>query len=294
MAHSTGVQRPRSRAETARRAALLRAEQRRRRHRQRVLTVVGSAVGVLAIVAVLVVVAVTSGGKAGAQPRRTAPPGVVAAVTGMPAATLATIGSGTAKPPTPVSDPPLTANGHPQVLYVGAEYCPYCAAERWALVQAMSRFGTWSDLKLTTSGANEVFPNTPTFSFYGARYTSDYLTFTGKELFTNEPVGNKFKPLEKLTKAESDLFYSHTNGFPFTDLGGAYAIAGASFDPGVLKGLTASQIASALRDPTDPVAKAVGGAANGITAALCKVTGGQPATVCEAPAVKAISGRLGA
>ena len=40
----------------------------------------------------------------------------------------------------------LTADGKPLVLYVGAEYCPYCAAERCAMVQALSRFGTFSNL----------------------------------------------------------------------------------------------------------------------------------------------------
>ena len=66
---------------------------------------------------------------------------------------------------------------------MGAEYCPYCATERWAMVNALSRFGTFSGLKITTSaettpqGTPEVFPNTPTFSFYGATYKSDYIQF---------------------------------------------------------------------------------------------------------------------
>jgi hypothetical protein len=32
------------------------------------------------------------------------------------------------------------------MLYIGAEYCPYCAAERWPLVMALSKFGTFSNL----------------------------------------------------------------------------------------------------------------------------------------------------
>lgn len=28
---------------------------------------------------------------------------------------------------------PLTAGGKPEVLYVGTEFCPYCAAENWVL-----------------------------------------------------------------------------------------------------------------------------------------------------------------
>jgi Domain of unknown function (DUF929) len=295
MGTSTGIQRRRNRDETARRAAEIRASQRRRDHRRRILAVVGSAVGVLAVVAVLIVVAVTSdGGRSGAPPRHPAPADVVAAVTGVPAATLDAVGAGTAtQVPGGISDPPLSLNGHPEVLYIGSEYCPYCAAERWALVQAMSRFGTWSGLNLTTSGANDVFPNTPTFTFYGAGYTSSYLAFVGKELYTNQPAGRHYQPLDRLTDAEKRLFSTHTNGFPFVDFGGAFTIKGATYDPSVLKGLSATQIARSLSDPTNPVAKAINGAANGTTAALCKLTGGKPAQVCTAPGVTVIGPQIG-
>src|SRR5712692_8559609 len=45
----------------------------------------------------------------------------------------------------------LTGNGKPEVVYVGAEYCPFCAAERWALSVALSRFGSFSGLHLIHS-----------------------------------------------------------------------------------------------------------------------------------------------
>src|SRR3954453_11949453 len=32
------------------------------------------------------------------------------------------------------------ADGKPQVLYIGAEYCSTCAAQRWSLIAALSRF----------------------------------------------------------------------------------------------------------------------------------------------------------
>ncbi len=34
--------------------------------------------------------------------------------------------------------------GKPEVLFVGAEFCPFCAAERWPLIVALSRFGHFS------------------------------------------------------------------------------------------------------------------------------------------------------
>ena len=53
------------------------------------------------------------------------------------------------------------------MLYYGAEYCPYCAAERWAIAAALSRFGTWSNLKITASSHTDVYAETHTFSYYG-------------------------------------------------------------------------------------------------------------------------------
>ena len=42
--------------------------------------------------------------------------------------------------------PARAAQKLPEVLYLGAEYCPYCAAQRWTTIIALSRFGTWSGL----------------------------------------------------------------------------------------------------------------------------------------------------
>ena len=60
---------------------------------------------------------------------------------------------------------------------------PYCATERWPLVVALSRFGTWNNLSASFSApAPEVNPNTATVSFHGATYSSQYVSFTGYEL----------------------------------------------------------------------------------------------------------------
>ena len=68
--------------------------------------------------------------------------------------------------------------------------------------------------------------------------------------------------------------------------------SGASFDPQLLAGMSHRQIAAALSDPTSPVAKAVDGSANVLTAALCEVTGQQPTAVCTAPGVAAAAKTL--
>jgi hypothetical protein len=71
-------------------------------------------------------------------------------------------------------------------------------------------------------------------------------------------------------------------------------INGASFSPQVLQGLSRAQIASQLNDPTSPVAQAIDGAANQITAAIATVTGNQPSSVSSSPAIAAIEKSLGA
>ena len=76
--------------------------------------------------------------------------------------------------------PPLTSGGLPRFVYVGAEYCPYCAVMRWSLVTALSRFGTFSKLEATTSSAD--YAPIPTFSFVGSTYTSKYVVFTPYEI----------------------------------------------------------------------------------------------------------------
>ena len=65
---------------------------------------------------------------------------------------------------------------------MGAEYCPYCAAERWAMAVALSRFGTFSDLRLIHSSSADIYPNTPTLSFYRSSYASTSSLHSGGDV----------------------------------------------------------------------------------------------------------------
>ena len=48
-----------------------------------------------------------------------------------------------------------------------------------------------------------------------------------------------------------------------------------------------AQVAATLNDPSSPVAQAIDGTANYITAAICKMTGNKgPAGVCTAKSIK--------
>jgi hypothetical protein len=255
---------------------------------------------VLVLIAVLVTVKVTStSATASGVPAGTAPASVVNDVAGVPAATLNTIGAGTAgqKPfnslPTKASGAALTSAGLPQVLYVGAEYCPYCAAERWAVAVALSHFGTLHNVGTTASSPSDVYPNTASLSFHGTTFSSSVVAFNGYELFSNQAQGSGYATLDTLSSADDALFQSAGGSFPFVDIGGQYIISGATFSPQLLAGLSVTQIAAALSDPTSAVAKAIDGSANVITAAICATTGQQPTAVCTSPGVVAGQAKLG-
>jgi hypothetical protein len=225
---------------------------------------------------------------------------IIAKVTSVPTATLDAVGAGTGvTPPStlPDSTPPLLMDGKPEVLSIGAEFCPYCAAERWALAVALSRFGTFTNLGLTTSAADDVYPSTPTLTFHGASYASDLLAFASVETQTNQRAGpgQGYAPLETMTLEQRRLIQTYDaapytpspGSIPFALIGNRYVISGSSYSPDVLQKLTWQQVADALSDPASPVARQVLGAANVLTGAICKLTRGQPATVCTSAGVVA-------
>jgi Domain of unknown function (DUF929) len=188
------------------------------------------------------------------------------------------------------------ADGKPLITYVGAEYCPFCAAERWAVAVALSRFGTFSNLSGTHSSDSDVYPDTQTLSFYGSSYSSPYVDFQPVEEASNQQVGGTYATLQTPTAAQSALLatYDPQGSIPFLDIANRYVITGASFSPQVLQGLSRSQIAAQLQDPSTAVAQAIDGTANVITAAISTVTGNQPTSVGSSAAIAAIAQKLGA
>ena len=204
----------------------------------------------------------------------------------VPPSTLAAVGAGTVLQGSfkPGTGPTLTSGGKPEMLYIGAEWCPYCAADRWAMAVALSRFGTFSPLRGIHSASNDVFPNTATLTFFNTTYTSKYLVFTPVE---NQDVNRNL--LVKPTPAQQALWTKYVGGtsYPFIDIGNKL-VATATYNPQVLHGLTWSQIVSDLHDASSPVAKGAIGSANVFTAAICKLTGNMPASVCTTPPVSAL------
>jgi hypothetical protein len=275
----------------------LKAEQARQARRKVTLSITAVSVVVLLIVGLIIVKVVTGNSSTPAAAKSgQASAAVASAVASVPTSTVNAVGVGTVTAkPVKITAPALTADGKPRVLYDGAEYCPYCAGERWAMVVALARFGTWSNLGVTTSSATDVFPSTATLAFHGATYTSQYLSFTGYEETTNQPQGSSYVPLDKPTADDQKIISTYdatpwlpsgsAGSIPFVDMGGQYLISGASYDVSVLQGKTHEQIAAALKDPSSPIAKAIVGTANVMTADLCVLTKNAPTSVCSLPGV---------
>ena len=265
--------------------------QQRAQVRRRLLLAGGSVAVVVALVVALVVMKLN---QAPIKPQAAQTDARVAAeVASVPASTLNAVGAGTAtglKPLSGVSE--LTTDGKPEVLYIGGEFCPFCAAERWALATALSRFGTLSGVSFIHSSPTDG--DIPTLTFYKSSYTSKYLAFTPVEWYGeaddgSTPFGHVY--LQQPTAPEKALFARYAGGsIPFLDIANRYLLPQTQYSPEDLSGLTWAQIATAMQDPSSNVAKDIDGAANTLTAAMCTLTHGQPGGVCTSAGVKAAEG----
>ncbi len=247
---------------------------------------------VILIIAVLFAAKVFLKPASNAYDNRPVPPATLAAFSNFSPFLFSAVGAGSAGnlPAYVKNAQPLQAGGKPEVLYVGADYCPYCAAERWALVLALSRFGQFADLHYMTSSASDVFPSSPTFTFYGSSYKSAFVNFQSVELEGNTAVNGSYPSLQKMTPAQSALVgkYDQGGGIPFVVIGGHYVLSGSTFNPGLLKGLTWDQIIAATHQPGSPLGQAILGSANVLAAAICASDGGKPASVCSDPGLARI------
>ncbi len=279
-----------------------------------------AAIAVVAVVATLVVVKIASGSNGAASSAWTAAdPAALKAVTSIPASEFDSVG--VTSPGIPVSAPAktkgqtlltTTVNGKtlPVFMYVGAEYCPFCAAERWSVVAALSRFGKWSNLGngVSSTKTGEVYPGTQTFTFQKATFSSPYVAFSGVEEFTSV-WNNSLGFYEKLTKPtkiqqatwkkyDTSAFIptlqpSQDGSIPFVSVGNQFLSSGASYSPAPLQGMTRATIAQGLSDPTSPVTQAIVATANYQSAAICAVDGNKPASVCNSAGVRAAKTALG-
>ena len=276
-----------------RQAAKERAAQEARRARTRVYGIVAVAL-VVVIVAVLVVVKVAGGGSgsgSGASADQASPP----AGTPIPEATLAKLQSiplstltaaptsGIVTSPQSVSGHALTADGKAQLLFIGAEFCPHCAAERWPLYIALSKFGTFSPQPGRIHSANED-GDVPTLTFYGTKYTSPYLTFTPVEVYTNKPQGQGYAPLQTPTQAQLTLWQDANGGsFPFVDFGGKKELTSAQYIFTPLQNLPFSTVADQVGDNSTAIGADIDASAAELISTICgSLSNDQPSDVCSA------------
>lgn len=194
-----------------------------------------------------------------------------------------------------VNGPRLTKGDKVGVLYMGADFCPYCAGQRWAIILTLLRFGKLSGLEYMLSSSDDAYPNTPTFSFQHAKYKSDYLDFTAVE--TADRNGH---PLMRPTQAQRNIYtkfdappYTPTfGGIPFIYIDGQYVITKLMIMPGDLNGMDWQAIATALANPESSQFQKVMPQVNAFSAAICRLDGGNPDDICSAPGVTSANGAL--
>jgi len=232
-----------------------------------------------------------------------APSSLVSTVTSVPRSVYDAVG--VASPTVPVQAPatagsgsaPMwlaTANGGPPlpvVFFYGAEFAPYPAVQRWPLILALSRFGSFTQLGVMQSSATTAFANLSTFTFWKVQYSSKYLILEPVERYSSlNPTGARYLGLQRPDGRQAAAIASYGTSpstFALLDVANRYVLDGASFAPGVLAGLSQSQIAGNLTTTASPLTQAVVTAANEITASICAVDGGKPDAVCESKGVLA-------
>jgi hypothetical protein len=252
---------------------------------------------VLVIVAVLVVVKLAGGGSSSGSGSgsgtvdQASPP----AGSPIPTATLTKLQSipistlvaaptgGIIAAPQSVKSSSLTSDGKPEMLFIGAEFCPHCAAERWPLYIALSKFGTFSPEPGRIHSANQD-GDVPTLTFYGTTYTSPYFVFTPVEAETNKPQGDGYAPLQTPTQAQLTLWEDANGGsFPFVDFGGKKVLPSAQYLFTPLENLPFSAVAAQAGNNATAIGADIDASAAQLIATICgSLSDEQPAAVCSA------------
>lgn len=231
------------------------------------------------------------------------PAKVLSEITHVPTSVYNSVGTGIsgaiATPRPETGQKLLEFTGKPGLLGLFGEFCPYCAAERWAIITSFSRFGSFSGLQTMQSSPVDVDPKTQTFTFKTAKYSSPYFTARLVEYFGQDyNKTGAHKVISKLTKQEQKLIVkfdrssttSSTSGglsIPFMDIGNKLVAEGVSFTPRPLQGLSRTTIAAGLATAKNAVTQLIIGSSNYLSASICSVDGGKPGSVCQSAGVQA-------
>ncbi|MEO7061983.1 MAG: DUF929 family protein [Lapillicoccus sp.] len=268
-------------------AQQLAAERRRR------LIIAASASAVIVVIIVAVIFAALNAPKGAtttAKESGTVSDSLASSLTSVPATTYDSVGLGSASP-TPIKN--LTGeiamkDGKPRIIYVGADYCPFCAGERWALVTALARFGTFTGIDYGLSSANDQPASIPTLSLKNAKFTSDYLSFESYEVQDRNQKAQQTEPSDVAALQSAN----GGSAIPWIYYAGKAYQSGSTVAGTVFGDQPQDAIGAVLKDPTSPITKAVIGGANLSTARICQVTGNKPANVCTSSAVTAAAAAM--
>ncbi|HEX2473059.1 MAG TPA: DUF929 family protein [Nitrososphaera sp.] len=165
-----------------------------------------------------------------------------------------------------ISNQPLRRpSGKSLVFFMGAGFCPFCASERWAIVSALSNFGSWQGLLESASAdRDEKYLNIPTFNFARAKYTSDY------------EILDTFNPDQLI---------------PFLLIDGQFMKVGSGYSPQLLEGMNHAKLKAEVENLASSVGKAIKTEADNITALICKSIGGK-SNVCNSKDVKTLADKI--
>ncbi len=189
-----------------------------------------------------------------------------------------------------VTDQPLKIpSGKSLVYFMGSGFCPFCAAERWAIIKALEQFGEWEGLIEDKSASHdEKYLNVPTFNLARAKYQSDTVEFAGKEI-----ADRNFEPLQELDDKDYEILdtYNPDQMIPFLLVDGQYMQLGAGYSPELIQNMSHDKVKAELNNPGSLIGKAINTEIHNIVALLCKATGGKGAA-CSSESIKSLTARL--
>lgn len=187
------------------------------------------------------------------------------------------------------NEPLKRPGGKSLVFFMGAGFCPFCAAERWAIVSALSNFGRWEGLVETASADHdEKYLNIPTVSFARAKYESDYVEFVGRET-----ADRNFEPLQELGEKDYEILdtFNPDQIIPFLLIDGQFMQVGTGYSPQILEGMDHAKVKTELANPASPVWKAMKAEIDNITALICKSVEGK-AGACNSDNIKSLAAKV--
>jgi hypothetical protein len=220
----------------------------------------------------------------------------------------------------PTKVPLFVVNGKPSVLYVGSITCIWCAANRWSMALALSRFGNFTYLFAGYSSLNDG--DAPTLYWapahygstsvtFGSFYNSNYINFLPIEESAPITGGFSLQPLSAIQQnvnQTGNLAYMDEvkyiialNSFAGTpySVWGNYVAAGAdarafgnSSQSMSLLNMTHQQLLQQIARPSSQLAWTEYAGADYYVAMICKSIN-NAAPVCGLSAIKTIESALG-